>query len=127
MVMTRKPEATLIRAATLMWLVAAAGLTLSPRAGLAAIQFLGDGAQQNGVTGGWDLPAQGSCLGHPSATRRPDCLALRLDAIDSATCTAAGVLGAWATSGVCNDLVNTTAESCLGSCTDPAFTNQETC
>lgn len=101
----------------------------APQATLAAIQYLGDGAIQNGATGGWDLPAQGFCLNQPSATTRPGCLALRLNPIpnNSATCTGATIKGAWATSGVCNDLVHNSVNDCVSSCTVAGFTDEVSC
>lgn len=76
----------------------------------AQVRYLDDGAIPN-TEGGWDLPAQGSCsvdaLNQPT---RPDCVALRIVAANSTACTTA--LGSWTTSGVCNDLINTTQVAC---------------
>lgn len=99
-------------------LVLAACLAVAPGDAGAAVQYLSDGAINNGTTGGWDLPAQGSCLYHPEATTRPLCLAVRQVAASSAVCTATPIFGAWSTS-VCNDLVNNTAGTCVSSCSDP--------
>ncbi len=89
-------------------LVACMGLGLG--SAFAATQYLGDGAVPNGVTGGWDLPKQGTCPTDTNQTTRPDCLALRLNVIQ-ANCTS-GNNQSWTTSGVCNDLVNTDQTSC---------------
>jgi hypothetical protein len=78
-------------------------------------RYLGDGAIQNS-RGGWDLPKQGTCPVDLTKTTRPDCLALRLVAASSSACTS-GYLPAGSTSwstGVCNDLVNTTQVACQG-------------
>ncbi len=101
----------------------------APNRGMSATQFLSDGAQPNGITAGWDLPTQGSCLNYPTATNRPDCLALRLNPapFDKTTCQASPTLGTWATSGVCNDLVNTTAGSCVSVCSNPAYLDRASC
>ena len=82
-------------------------------AGLAGAQgtFLSDGAVPNSA-GGWDLPAQGTCTTDLNQATRPDCLALRLPAANSAACTPLG--GSWATSNVCDDLLHTTQVSCEG-------------
>jgi PKD repeat protein len=74
----------------------------------AAVQYVGDGALQN-LQGGWDLPAQGTCPADPSQATRPDCLALRLNLVQAA-CVAPNY--SWTTSGVCNDLINTTQLTC---------------
>ena len=111
-------------------LALAACAVLGAGSAWAAIQFEGDGAQPNGATGGWDLPTQGSCLNDVTNTMRPTCLALRLDAgaaPTSASCTAASPNGAWATSGVCNDLVHTSAATCVDACTNSVFTDQASC
>src|SRR5262245_20978977 len=75
----------------------------------AAVQYLNDGALQNPTSGGWDLPAQGTCPADLTKTTRADCLALRL-AIVQASCVAPNY--SFVTSGVCNDLVNTTQAAC---------------
>lgn len=77
----------------------------------AAVQYLNDGALQNN-NGGWDVPTQGTCPTDSSKVTRPDCLALRIVAASSAVCAAAPINGAWTTSGVCNDLINTTQLTC---------------
>lgn len=76
------------------------------------IKYVGDGAVQNS-RGGWDLPKQGSCPADLTAKTRPECVARRFDAKDSAACTALGAAGrySWST-GVCTDLVNTTKAAC---------------
>jgi len=75
----------------------------------AAVQSLDDGALQNATSGGWDLPAQGTCPADPTQPTRADCLALRLPILQ-ASCVAPDY--SWNTSGVCNDLVNTTQVAC---------------
>ncbi|HEY3351416.1 MAG TPA: hypothetical protein VGM13_16690, partial [Thermoanaerobaculia bacterium] len=77
------------------------------------IRYLGDGAVQNN-RGGWNLPTQGACPADVTKTTRPDCIALRLAAADSVACAAYTPSGstAWTTSGVCNDIVNTTQVAC---------------
>ena len=59
------------------------------------------------------FPKQGACPADATAKTRPDCVARRFVAADSAACTALGASGAysWST-GVCNDLVNTTQTAC---------------
>ncbi len=93
---------------------AALGVALLLGAGTAqaGVKYLGDGAIQN-ARGGWDLPKQGACPADATAKTRPDCVARRFVAKDSAACTALGASGAysWST-GVCNDLVNTTQTAC---------------
>ena len=89
----------------------AAALVLGTGGLWAATQYLNDGARQNN-NGGWDIPTQGSCTTDVSKATRPDCLALRLVAASTAVCTAAPIFGAWTTSGVCNDLINTTQVTC---------------
>ena len=74
----------------------------------ATVQYLDDGALPN-ASGGWDLPPQGTCPADVSKATRPDCLALRL-AIVQGSCVAPNY--SWTTSGVCNDLVNTTQLAC---------------
>ena len=76
------------------------------------IKYVSDGAVQNS-RGGWDLPKQGSCPADLTAKTRPECVARRFDAKDSAACTALGAAGrySWST-GVCTDLVNTTKAAC---------------
>ncbi|MFN7975976.1 MAG: carboxypeptidase regulatory-like domain-containing protein [Acidobacteriota bacterium] len=74
------------------------------------LQYTRDGAYQDATSGGWDLPKQGSCS-DASATTRPDCQALRLNYSSQTNCTNAG--HSWST-GVCNDLVNTTQSACNG-------------
>lgn len=107
-------------------LALAVGVSVTPGRAGAAIQYLGDGGIPNGATGGWDLPAQGSCVGQPSVTTRPKCLGLRFNYSTSTTCTA-GSLRAWATSGVCNDLVNNTVGTCVSSCTLPGHSTEAAC
>jgi len=75
----------------------------------AAVQYLDDGALQNPTSGGWDLPAQGTCPADPTQPTRADCLALRLPIVQ-ASCVAPNY--SWNTSGVCNDLVNITQVDC---------------
>jgi hypothetical protein len=75
----------------------------------AAVQYLNDGAIQNATEGRWDYPAQGACPADPTRPTRADCLALRLP-IAQASCVAPNY--SWNTSGVCNDLVNTTQADC---------------
>lgn len=84
------------------------------RSARATVQFLNDGAIPNGVSGGWDLPPQGTCPaaglnGYTGITTRPLCVALRLN-IAPASCVSPNYSNT--TSGVCNDLVNTTQTSC---------------
>jgi predicted CXXCH cytochrome family protein len=127
---TEKRRPVFVEAVFTAVLALAASLVLGGGNAWAVTEFLGDGAQQNGPTGGWDLPTQGSCLNDATKTTRPACLALRLDAgaaPTQATCTAASPNGAWSTSGVCNDLVHTTDATCLSTCNIPAFTDQPTC
>ena len=81
----------------------------------AAIRYVDDGAVQNSY-GGFDLPAQGTCPagaaeGYAGIDTRPECVALRLNYATQSSCTSAGGNYAWST-GVCNDLVNTTEGTC---------------
>ena len=89
-----------------------AALLLGGGTALAGTKYLADGALQNS-RGGWDLPKQGACPADLTATTRPDCLARRFTAASSGACTALGPAGrySWST-GVCNDLVNTTQATC---------------
>ncbi len=93
---------------------AALGVALLLGAGTAqaGVKYLGDGAIQN-ARGGWDLPKQGACPADATAKTRPDCVARRFVAKDSAACTALGASGAysWST-GVCDDLTNKTEAAC---------------
>ena len=93
--------------ATVLALAVSVGLAMET--GWAEVQYLYDGTRQNAL-GGWDLPLQGSCTTDLTKTTRPDCLALRLVAGSSGACATAG--GSWTTSGVCNDLINTTQVAC---------------
>jgi len=82
---------------------------------VAQIRYLDDGAIPNN-RGGWDLPPQGTCPAgaansYTGIDTRPECVALRLNYTPQATCTADSSR-AWTTSGVCNDLVNTTQVTC---------------
>ena len=90
-----------------------AALLLGAGTAQAGTKYVGDGAVQNS-RGGWDLPKQGSCPSDLTATTRPDCVARRFKAASSAECVALGAANAfsWTTSGVCNDLVNTTQAAC---------------
>ncbi len=89
-----------------------AALLIGAGTAQAGVKYLGDGAVQN-ARGGWDLPKQGACPADPTATTRPDCVARRFTAANSAACTALGATGtySWST-GVCNDLVNKTEAAC---------------
>jgi hypothetical protein len=94
-------------------LTLAFGAALLPGiAGAQGIKYVSDGAVHNS-RGGWDLPKQGSCPADATAKTRPDCVARRFDAANSAACTALGQAGwySWST-GVCTDLVNTTQAAC---------------
>ncbi|MFN7986300.1 MAG: PKD domain-containing protein [Thermoanaerobaculia bacterium] len=97
---------------TTLALVVGAALLLGSGTAQAAIKYLGDGGVQNS-RGGWDLPKQGTCPADPTAKTRPDCVARRFKAADSAACTALGTSGwySWST-GVCNDLANATEAAC---------------
>ncbi len=92
----------------------ALGTALLLGAGIAqaATKYVADGGVQNS-RGGFDLPKQGACPADATATSRPDCLARRFVAADSAACTALTPASgySWST-GVCNDLVNTTKDAC---------------
>ncbi len=87
-------------------------LLLGAGSAQAGVKYVGDGAVQNS-RGGWDLPKQGSCPADLTAKTRPECVARRFDAKDTAACTALGAAGlySWST-GVCTDLVNTTQAAC---------------
>jgi len=76
------------------------------------VKYFGDGAVQNS-RGGWDLPKQGSCPADLTAKTRPECVARRFTAANTAACTALGPAGqySWST-GACTDLVNTTKAAC---------------
>ena len=89
-----------------------AALLLGAGTAQAAIKYLGDGGVQN-TRGGWDLAKQGACPADATAKTRPDCVARRYKAADSAACTALGTSGwySWST-GVCNDLTNATEAAC---------------
>ena len=89
-----------------------AALLLGAGSAQAGTKYFADGAVQNS-RGGWDLPKQGSCPADLTATTRPDCVARRFAAASSTACTALGAAGwySWST-GVCNDLVNTTQAAC---------------
>ena len=93
-------------------LAVGAALLLGAWSARAGTKYLSDGALQNS-RGGWDLPKQGACPSDATAKTRPDCLARRFVAASSAACTALGPSGqySWST-GVCNDLVNTTQAAC---------------
>lgn len=97
---------------TTLTLVVGTALLLGSGTAEAAIKYLGDGGVQNS-RGGWDLPKQGSCPADATAKTRPDCIARRFVAKDSAACTALGTSGwySWST-GVCNDLTNATEAAC---------------
>jgi hypothetical protein len=86
----------------------AACVVLGTGSAWADVQFLYDGALQNSRDG-WDLPAQGTCPADLTQTTRPECTALRLNIVQ-ASCIAPNY--SFTTSGVCNDLVNTTQTSC---------------
>ncbi|MGE5232961.1 MAG: hypothetical protein ACM3OB_02535, partial [Acidobacteriota bacterium] len=64
----RTPRKTVLASLALVVLVLSAGTAF------AATQYLNDGAVQNGTTGRWDLPAQGTCPADLNQTTRPDCL-----------------------------------------------------
>ena len=89
-----------------------AALLLGAGTAQAGVKYVGDGGVQN-ARGGWDLPKQGACPADPTATTRPDCVARRFKAADTTACTALGAAGwySWST-GVCNDLTNTTQATC---------------
>lgn len=91
----------------------AVGLVLGAPSAWATIQFMNDGAVQNSH-GGFDLPSQGTCpagalQGYTGIDIRPECVALRLNIVQ-ASCVSPNY--SWTTSGVCNDLVNTTQTTC---------------
>ena len=84
-------------------------MLLSPGlAGAQTIQLLGDGAVPN-AAGGWDLPAQGTCPVDTNQKTRPDCVALRLNVVQT-SCVSPTM--SWTTGGVCNDLINTNQAAC---------------
>lgn len=102
------PRAVRVSAA----LAVGAALLVVAGSALAGTKYLADGAVQNS-RGGWDLPKQGSCPADLTAATRADCVARRFVAANTAACTALGPSGqySWST-GVCNDLVNTTQATC---------------
>jgi len=89
-----------------------AALLVGAGSAQAGTKYFADGAIQNSK-GGWDLPKQGSCPADATAATRPDCIARRFNAADTAACTALGKAGyySWST-GVCTDTVNTTQAAC---------------
>ena len=62
--------------------------------GNAGAKYMSDGATQNS-SGGWDLPPDGFCAGHPELTSRPDCKTVTYPLYTtSSTCTATATGGA---------------------------------
>jgi hypothetical protein len=106
--MNSNARAPIIGTLRVAMLALAVAMLLQGGQAWAGVQYLDDGATQN-LNGGWDLPAQGTCPVDLTQPTRPDCVALRLNVVQ-ASCVAPNM--SWNTSGVCNDMVNTTQVAC---------------